>query len=357
VKPRVVFFANGGFHSAVLRPIMDELKGRLDVQPATEAHEAGRLKPTILVVASHKRLEWFRWKLPETWICSVRHGLVGKRGIEHLPDRDSARRFDSVCVGDQTTIDRYLRNRAAPQEMWLTGFPQMDPLFRRDRAPDLGLDRSRPVILFAPTWNPQMSSTPLLGAEVADLILGPRSAPSTDGTLVLKAHPTTAMWNPEWLTTWAQAAAADPRITVLAPTTDVTGVMLAADLMISDASSTIFEYLALDRPMVLITTPDAASDIDYDPYDLPWRWRDVGDEVTDRAVLASVVADALAHPTRRAAERLSRRNELFGDLQDGQNARRVADRLVDLAARMRSGKAPPALRFASLPRGGGSDEG
>ena len=158
----------------MLRPVIDELKGRLDVQLATEAHEAGRLKPTILVVASHKRLEWFRWKLPETWICSVRHGLVGKRGIEHLPDRDSARRFDSVCVGDQTTIDRYLRNRAAPQEMWLTGFPQMDPLFRRDAAPALGLDRSRPVILYAPTWNPQMSSTPFLGAEVADLILGPR---------------------------------------------------------------------------------------------------------------------------------------------------------------------------------------
>ena len=282
---------------------------------------------------------------------------MGKRGIEHLPDRDSARRFDAVCVGDQTTIDRYLRNRAAPQEMWLTGFPQMDPLFRRDAPPALGLDGSRPVILYAPTWNPQMSSTPFLGAEVADLILGPRASPLTDATLVLKAHPTTAMWNPEWLTTWAQAATADPRIKVLEPRTDVTGVMLAADLMISDASSTIFEYLALDRPMVLITTPDATTDIDYDAADLPWRWRDVGEDVSDRGSLAGVVADALAHPERRAAERASRRDELFGDLQDGHNARRVADRLVDLAARMRDGSAPPALRFESLPRGGGSDEG
>ena len=77
----------------------------------------------------------------------------------------------------------------------------------------------------------------------------------------------------------------------------------------------------------------------------------------DRDALAGVVADALAHPERRAAERASRRDELFGDLQDGHNARRVADRLVDLAARMNAGSAPPALRFESLPRGGGSDEG
>jgi hypothetical protein len=54
---------------------------------------------------------------------------------------------------------------------------------------------------------------------------------------------------------------------------------------------------------------------------------------------------------------MNRRDELFGDLQDGRNARRVADRLVDLATRMRTGTAPSALRFDSLPRGGGGDEG
>jgi len=107
--------------------------------------------------------------------------------------------------------------------------------------------------------------------------------------------------------------------------------------MVSDASSVIFEYLALDRPMVVVTSPDARADPAYDPDDIIWRWRDVAAEVTSANDLPDAIAGALADPSARSEARRRRANALFAGQVDGRNAARVAARLSarsrELAAR------------------------
>jgi len=334
---RIGFFFALPFHKPILGPVRDAILGH-ETMLSGVRDELLRFEPDVLVLADSADLEFFRRRLPRTWLGSVRHGMIGKRGPERLPSREQARRFDFLCVDEGFWPDQYKRANAEPGAYWFTGYPQLDPLFRRDPPVDLGLDPELPTVLYAPTWNLGLSSAPLIGARLLELVRG-------DGpplNLVIKPHPAIAMRRPNWLRWWRQMARDDSHVRLIA---DVTAAMLAADLMISDASSVIFEFLALDRPIVLVTNPRHRHDPAYDPRDIVWRWRDLGDEVTDPASLASVVATALADPGRHASKRAAYAQQLFGPHTDGQNHVRVAATLAELA---RSGPRP-ADAFASSP--------
>lgn len=336
---RVAFYVREGRHRAVVAPVAASLGDRLPWTIHEDVDEVVAGAPDILVLVSLKNLRRFRLALPDTIIGSLRHGLIGKRGLERVGHRPLCRRLDFLSVGDQLTVDRYVAANARPTELWWTGYPQVDPLFRGDPPAAHGLPTDQPVVLYAPTWTEGLSSVPLLGDRVAELVRG-------DGPplgIIIKPHPMIATTHPEWLAWWHAVAARDPRVVVVDDRADVTGYMLAADLMISDASSTIFEFLPLDRPMVLITSPAAVEDRSYDADDLPWRFRAVGEDVTDVAQLADAVARALARPEARARERRRVADLLFGRQRDGRNAERIADRIVDLAERMDRGVGPESF--------------
>jgi hypothetical protein len=341
---RVAFFSQHGFHGAILRPIADALDGRVVTLITSRRRDVVDFQPQILVLASHSGLRWFRNRLPETRIGSVRHGLIAKRVLQRLAEVDAVRRLDFLCTSDADTIERYRTMGAEPTEIWRTGYPQLDPLFRHDPPPPLGLDAALPVVLYAPTWNLRLSSAPLLAERIAELIRGdgPRLG------LIIKPHPTMAEWRPDWIAWWRELATRDEQVRLADAREDISPLMLASDLLISDASSTIFQFLALDRPIVLITNPEATSDPDYDPADLPWAWRDVGAEVRGVAALAETVAAELADPGARSERRAARADALFGEFRDGGNVERIADRVLDLAARIEAGTAPAPI---SLPQG------
>jgi hypothetical protein len=344
---RIGFFAGLPFHRPILAPVRDAIAGHETLLGA-DRRAMVRFAPDVLVVADATDLEFFRRRLPRTWLGSVRHGMIGKRGFERLPPRAQARRFDFLCVGDGFSSDRYQRAGAEPGGYWLTGYPQLDPLFRHDPPPDLGLDPTLPTVLYAPTWNLGLSSAPLLGERLVELVRG-------DGprlNLIIKPHPAIAMRRPKWLRWWRGMARNDTGVRLIGePDADVTAAMLAADLLISDASSVTYEFLALDRPIVLVTNPRHRHDPAYDPEDIVWRWRDLGDEVTDPARLATSVAAALADPGRHAAKRAAYADELFGAHRDGQNHVRIATRVAELAS---SGPRPVDAFGATLDRGRGA---
>jgi hypothetical protein len=127
---------------------------------------------------------------------------------------------------------------------------------------------------------------------------------------------------------WESLAERDSGVLLVAADDDITPYMLAADVLVSDASSVIFQFLALDRPIVLVTNPMHRWDPAFDPDDITWLWRDVGDEVTRRDDLAGAVASALADAARGAERRRVYSDRLFGARRDGRNAERVAAHIV-----------------------------
>ena len=99
---------------------------------------------------------------------------------------------------------------------------------------------------------------------------------------------------------WRELARREPGVHLVEDThADVTAYMLAADIMVSDASSVVFEFLALDRPIVLVTNPLHRADPAYDPESIIWRWRDVGEEIHDVAEAGAAIGARSASPVGR----------------------------------------------------------
>ena len=115
------------------------------------------------------------------------------------------------------------------------------------------------------------------------------------------------------------------------PAYDAAACLIRADLLITDASSLMLEYLALDRPMVLITNPDHFGDpTHFDAAGFEWTWRNMGEEVRDVELLSEAVNRALDNPNAKAAIRAEYRHHLFGDLTDGCAAVRIVQHITEI---------------------------
>ena len=332
---RVAFFAALRFHAPILAPIRDALGGRAETLLAADRRAIVAFAPHVVVMAASPHLEYFRHHLPGAFIVNVRHGLIGKQGLRRLPKRASARRFDAVCVGDPLRKVHYESAGARPDIFWDTGYPQMDPLFRCDPPPALPLDPARPTLLYAPTWNLGLSSAAMLGERLVDLV----RAQAPDLNVIIKPHPVIGDWRPRWMAGWARLAAAHRGVHLVEDThADVVPYLLASDVLLSDASSVVFEFLALDRPIVLVTNPRHRADPAWLDDDIVWRWRDLGHEIGDAGELPGAVAAALGDPGARGERRRTYAQTLFGRFTDGRNADRAAEHILDAGRRVERGE-------------------
>ena len=336
---RVAFFAALRFHGPILASVRDALRDGADTLLSGNRRAIAAFRPHALVMAASAHLEYFRRHLPEAFIVNVRHGMIGKTGIRRLPRRASARRFDAVCVGDEIRKAHYERSGARPEAFWETGYPQLDPLFRRAPPPALPLDPARPTVLYAPTWNLGLTSASMIGDRLVELVRA--RAPGVN--VIIKPHPVIGDWRPRWMARWARMAAAHRGVHLVADThADVTPYLLASDVLVSDASSVIFEFLALDRPIVLVTNPLHTADPAWVPDDIVWQWRDLGHEIHHAEELSAAVALALRDPGARRERRQAYARILFGRFTDGRNAERVAALILDAGARVMQGRRAPA---------------
>ena len=320
---RIALHMNLAYHYRILRPIFDRIPP--PHLPLLTPHVQGLVEfdPDVVIVAE-SQASLLRARLPRAAYVWVRHGLISKNTTCF-----AARCADFACMTSEAARDWYADHGGRPRrDFWVTGYVQMDPLFRGDPMA-LPFDLpAGPTVVYAPTWNAGLSSAPLLGADIARRIRGDRP----DVSIVIKPHPVIFDNNPEWVAPWRAAAAAEPGVFLVDDRiADVMPDLQAGDVLISDTSSVIFQFLALDRPIVLINHPDRLASGNYDPNGIEWRWRDVGEEVDDLGNLAAAVSRALDDPERNAERRRHYRQELFGTCTDGQAAARIARLATEVA--------------------------
>ena len=246
---RVALHLNQRFHHAILRPVFDALRKHHHVLITPHLFALKAFDPDVVVVAE-SQAPVLRNLLPRALFVWTRHGLISKH-----TSCASARGADFACLTSEASRDWYVRNSGRPRRgFWITGYPQMDALFQ-DTARPTGLDLppGNKTVLYAPTWTPGLSSGALMLERTAARIRGKRD----DVSIIIKPHPVTSGHHPEWLAAWRDAAASERHVWLIDdPAADVVPYLQAADVLISDASSVVFQYLALDRPIVLITNPD-----------------------------------------------------------------------------------------------------
>ena len=112
------------------------------------------------------------------------------------------------------------------------------------------------IVLYAPTFSPRLTSLPHIKEALTQLVA------QRHVLLLVKLHPLTRQ---EWVDEYRQLAQQYPHI-IFEDDFAVSKYMLMADAMISDTSSTIYEMLLLDKPVVTLNT------VSQSPY-----WKDITD--------------------------------------------------------------------------------
>jgi len=210
------------------------------------------------------------------------------------------------------------------------GYSKLDPLVQGTEPgldyTELGLDESRKTILYAPTYNP------------SSLEKFPDCWPSHFAEFNILIKPHTFTYTREQysgqrnkLNKWSQFSnvhVAEPTEISLLP------YMKHADILLSEASSTLFEFVALDRPVIVC-----------DFYKLKWFYRgpfryrferrfnqdnvvykDIGRHVSSYRELDDAIRDELAHSQRYHDNRLEYTRDHVGPM-DGKASTRIVEYL------------------------------
>ncbi|MCW5590933.1 MAG: CDP-glycerol glycerophosphotransferase family protein [Burkholderiales bacterium] len=330
-RPEVGFLLVADWHGWIQRSIAEALDARgIAFACTTSPWMLAAQRPKIVVLSSPTPplMRELRLMLPGTRFVNTRHG-VSVNGKNY--GLYSAAACDHVCASSEWQAGEIRRLALLDEErVWATGYPQMDGMIRRLRKASAD-ERGRPRrVLFAPTFNPELSAAFLAGEDPVAAIRGRDESIR----VVLNAHPQLRFDAPRLLAAWRDLARTRPNVEYRdAGSCDTVALLADADVLVSDVSSMATQFLALDRPLVrLLDVARARASSAFDPGATEWQLGPVSTTVGRREDLAAAVKRALSgpEPPDVAARRARLREELFGTLADGRAGERIAQRLAQL---------------------------
>ena len=134
-----------------------------------------------------------------------------------------------------------------------TGWPKIDPLFNGtvdtdDLSRKYQIAAEQKVILYAPTFSPKLTSAPYLIDELE--AIGNTEVNGIRNKILIKFHP---LMSSELLDMYQERFKESTQV-YIADEDDLTPFLLLADLMISDTSSAVYEFLMFDKPVITFKT-------------------------------------------------------------------------------------------------------
>ncbi|WP_334146971.1 CDP-glycerol glycerophosphotransferase family protein [Microbacterium sp.] len=281
-----------------------------------------RAAARLLVVNDWLRRRFARkagQKVLQTW-----HGTPLKRLALHRPGFDprrmaavvkESRRWD-VLLAQNPYSARILKKAYAffGRPIWVEGYPRNDALTTGDPAAiraALGIEADERVLLYAPTWRDDRS-------EMVDFIDAELLATQTDAVVLVRGHSRTLLQGRDH---------SGARVIDVTGYPETAQLLLAADALITDYSSVMFDFSVTGKPMYFLVP-----DLDHYRGELRGFYFDLAERapgplVRSQDELAEALADAgteAAYASRYAAWRAQ-----FNARDDGRAAERVVDRILD----------------------------
>ncbi len=327
-KKRVLFEAVSPMSFVIFRPVYERLRRdpRLEFYfTATGATwDPGALFASVGIaenVITARDVAWLKvdacintdfWDM--TWLnrrtrrLHLFHGVAGKYGLDAPVDMaPDVAVFDRIMFPNQDRLARYIEaGMVAPDSpvAALVGYPKIDCLVdgsldRPAIAARLRLDPDAPTVMYAPTWSPYSS----LAASGEDLIV---SLARAGYNVLVKLHDRSydrssrGSGGVDWAARLAPLQA-HPGVRMITDP-DAAPYLYVADALITDHSSIGFEYAVLDRPLVVIDSPDLIVNARVNPQKaaLLQAAAEVRRSVPD---VVRAVAEHLEHPHWHAADR------------------------------------------------------
>ena len=339
-------------YRAVLGPVYETLERRPDVELSFTSEYPDLIKPLVGAerFVTHAEAEWRRFDLymnADPWAaarlrrCARRinffHGVAGKYDLdrpEGLPM--GFEYYDRVAFINRDRMSRYLEaGLVSHQQARLVGYPKLDRLAagRLDGAAvraELGLPSDRPTALYAPTYS-TASSLHIAGESIV------RTLADAGLNVIIKLHDRSLDSDArytggiDWRARLGALESSGRICHVEAP--DASPLMAAAHVMVTDHSSVGFEFLVLDRPLIVFDAPDLPSMARINPEKVALL-RSAATVVPDVSALASSVHAELANPGRLRAQRRAVAEEMFHDPgQATDRALALVRELLDAAPR------------------------
>jgi hypothetical protein len=326
-KRRVLFEGASPLSAAVSRTVLDVLRCDSRVELWFTTHDTAWSASAIfgdgdtrahVVPASSLRWKKFDaylntdfWNM--TWLpragrrVHLFHGVAGKYDLD-APTRIApvVASFDRLMFPNGDRLKRYadagLVDPDSPTAA-LVGYPKVDCLVdgSLDRARiqrELGLDPAAPTVIYAPTWSPHSSLNASGEAIIASLA-------RTGANVMVKLHDRSfdtserASGGVDWRTRIERVCAEHGAH--LARGFDAGPYLYAADVLVTDHSSVGFEFMLLDRPVVVIECPELIEKARINPEKVALL-RSGADVASPRAaalVVQRALSDARRHSTRR----------------------------------------------------------
>ena len=260
-----------------------------------------------------------------TKTAQLGHGVGPKPSYYHKSKTPMTIRFIEGKLRLETIRKLYPNDRFEQ-----TGFSKLDPIFNHTEAGldlnRLGLDESKPTILYAPTFNP------------SSLERFPNNWPNDfpDYNILIKPHTFTYTRSRykkqrQKLRRWSSC-----ENTYVASELDLSLLpfMETADILLSEASSTLFEFAALDKPVIVCNF-----------FKLKWSYRgpfkyrfkkrfgkdnviyeDIGLHVNSYKALLKAIPQQLANPEEFSSNRRRYTEDHVGPT-DGLASQRIVDYL------------------------------
>jgi len=249
-----LFFLNVSYSFAILRPLQEAI-WRRGAKVAWFIHDLdpSLLKKNEYLLENISQVKNFNPKavfVPGNWVPDffpgVKVELFHGFGIEKKGHFDIRGLFDLYCTHGPLTTKPF-KTLAARHKYFAvieTGWPKIDTLFnyQPDSSGIESLKNHKPVILFAPTFSPSLSSAPKLMKIIKELSLAGKYKwlvkfhPLMDENIVKQYH-----------------GLKGPNLKII-DDPDIIPSLRAADIMLSDTSSVVVEFLLLNKPVITFKT-------------------------------------------------------------------------------------------------------
>jgi len=329
-RRRVLVEMRTPVYQAVLGPVCEAIAEEItDASVFYTSEYPDRIRPLVgsARFITHAQAEWTRFDLylnADPWAaarlrrCARRinffHGVAGKYDLDRPAGLPMGfEYYDRVAFINRDRMQRYLDAKlVTDRQAALVGYPKLDRLATgsidvRAVRESLGFTNRRPIALYAPTYSPA-SSLHLAGTEIIQALA------SIGFNVVIKLHDRSFDSDARYTggIDWrARMRSLERHGHVrLTEMPDACPLLAAADLMVTDHSSIGFEYLVVDRPLLIFDAPGLIEAARINPEKVALL-RSAATVVATADQLIDAARDAVAMPERLSAARRRVADDVF----------------------------------------------
>jgi len=308
-----LLFASQLYSYSILRPVqaalrqrgetvawyirnMDNRFARPDEHVLTTIKQVKQFNPVAVITCNN----WVPYFFPGIKV-EVFHGFNAQKRQEHIGHFRMRGWFDLYCTQGPSTTETFqaLAQRYGFFHVAETGWPKLDPLFTPGAVADYRTEFqiNKPIVLYTSTFSDTLSSAPLVYDTLKKLI------ETKQWFWFINLHPKME----RSIVNKYQALESDN--VRFFETDDVLPLLSAADVMLSDTSSIVFEFLTLQKPVVTFRHRQPG------PYLL---------NISEFKEIEPALQQALTHPTT-LMDAIHAYTQQLHPYRDGKSSQRVVD--------------------------------